>query len=548
MITLENILLLIVLGLLLLNIQTVVSAVIFLFQNLREVVVQTIRKEDIPSNTQTIIKPYETFLYAKGFKYLYTYEYNNMLEKNETLQYTLYFYNEDEHIHAFLNTTPMDGCLQALTITYTTLYEDYQIVSTYDCFAHNIKVPESVSLFDHYHGSFEKSLVSHVEDRKTKNENIQTEVFNEEGCFNYIQYQIDETFNIMTAENIIHKTNNGYKFNTSLAFLKYIKHTVTGYKHAAKALILNKQMAQEDPTQQPRQQFYYNSEMQAIAQQLDEKPIKASRQQKIKTFLYSGLAFILLFGLFGIPWSMLPLLIIILIVHELGHYFAMKYFGYQDTSIFFIPFFGAAAKGDKEYVTPFEEYIVSLAGPVPGIIIGAALIMLSIGNPELQENTWIKNYALFSIVINYFNLLPIFPLDGGKIVQSLLFTRYPKAQFYFFLLSLVVIIVAAIMLASPLLGLFAVFLFFAINHNYKTSLLIQSIMQEQSETPLKERILEKLSTNKMYENISLTKKSAMAKQTLKILRTQKPSILLMILGIGVYMFLLLLPFMGTFIL
>lgn len=547
MFTLENILLITIVGFILLNIQTIFSAIILFFENLQESVVESINDEEIPNETQNIVKPYRDFLESQGFSYLYAYQYNNMLERNNTPQHTLYFYNEEEHIHAFLDTTPIKGCLQPLTINYTTIYKNFKVVATYDCFAHNLKVPNSVTLFDHYHGSFEKALISHREDRKSLNEPIQTEVFSQEGCLNYSQYQIDEMFRLMQEENIIHPTANGYKFSLSIPFFKYVQKSIQGYKRAAKVVKLKQSTKQESASQTKQQLFYKNSDMVALEQQLNEKPIEKTREQKIQTFLISGLGFVLVFGLLGIPWATLPLLVLVLVVHELGHYFAMRYFNYEDTSIFFIPFFGAAAKGEKEQVTPFEEYIVFLAGPLPGIIIGVGLFIYLGGSSKLEESSWLQHYALFSIVLNYLNLLPIYPLDGGKIVQSLLFTRYPKAQFYFFLLSFVVIVLAAIILRSPLMGLFGAFLFFAINHNYKTSLLMQEIIKEASETPLKERILAKLSSGKMYEDIDLAKKSAMAKQALKILRTQRPSYLLMILGIGFYVLLLLLPFMTSFI-
>lgn len=547
MFTLENILLITIVGFILLNIQTILSAIILFFENLQESVVESINDEEIPNETQNIVKPYRDFLESQGFSYLYAYQYNNMLERNNTPQHTLYFYNEEEHIHAFLDTTPIKGCLQPLTINYTTIYKNFKVVATYDCFAHNLNVPNSVTLFDHYHGSFEKALISHREDRKSLNEPIQTEVFSQEGCLNYSQYQIDEMFRLMQEENIIHPTANGYKFSLSIPFFKYVQKSIQGYKRAAKVLKLKQSTKQESASQTKQQLFYKNSDMVALEQQLNEKPIEKTREQKIQTFLISGLGFVLVFGLLGIPWATLPLLVLVLVVHELGHYFAMRYFNYEDTSIFFIPFFGAAAKGEKEQVTPFEEYIVFLAGPLPGIIIGVGLFIYLGESSKLEESSWLQHYALFSIVLNYLNLLPIYPLDGGKIVQSLLFTRYPKAQFYFFLLSFVVIVLAAIILRSPLMGLFGAFLFFAINHNYKTSLLMQEIIKEASETPLKERILAKLSSGKMYEDIDLAKKSAMAKQALKILRTQRPSYLLMILGIGFYVLLLLLPFMTSFI-
>ena len=70
-------------------------------------------------------------------------------------------------------------------------------------------------------------------------------------------------------------------------------------------------------------------------------------------------------------------LIVILIIHELGHYLAMKIFKYEDLAIFFIPLLGAAARGSKEKASQKEKAIVLLAGPIPGIVIGIILFFLS---------------------------------------------------------------------------------------------------------------------------------------------------------------------------
>jgi Zn-dependent protease len=544
MLTPENLLLVIVIGFLLLNIQTIASAIILLFQNLREVTIEPVAESDVPEETYTIVKPYQELLKSKGFEQHYTYQYQNMLEKFETTQYGFYFYHPEKSVHAFVYTTPMPGCLQALTIEYTTIYENYNVVSTYDCFGHNMKAFESTSIFDHYHGSFEKAFESHLQDRHSETAEILTEPFNHEGCLSFIQHQTDASINAMLEENIMKTTQHGYKFNMSVPFFKHIHQSVKGYKRSAKALTLAKQTSSETLNTQTTQHFYKNSEMLALEQQLDEKPTPASREQKIRTFIVSGLAFVLVFGLIGIPWVLLPALLVILVIHELGHYYTMKFFGYQDTSIFFIPFFGAAAKGEKEHLRPFEEYIILLAGPLPGILIGIGIFIATLYNPELRSEAWLQQLALFFLIINYFNLLPIYPLDGGKIVQSLLFTHYPKMQFYFFLFSLFLIIMAALALESILLGLFGLLLFFNINQSHKTSILIQNIMREKSDTPVKQRILENLSNNQTFKEIPLVKKALMAKQALKILNTEKPSVLLSILGIGFYLVLLLLPFIG----
>jgi Zn-dependent protease len=60
------------------------------------------------------------------------------------------------------------------------------------------------------------------------------------------------------------------------------------------------------------------------------------------------------------PWQDLLILIGVLFLHELGHFAAMRSFGYENTSIFFLPFFGAATSGRKDHATLSEKVMVVL--------------------------------------------------------------------------------------------------------------------------------------------------------------------------------------------
>jgi cytochrome c-type biogenesis protein CcmH/NrfG/Zn-dependent protease len=124
----------------------------------------------------------------------------------------------------------------------------------------------------------------------------------------------------------------------------------------------------------------------------------------------------------------LLILIAVLLLHELGHFLAMRLCGYQDTSIFFLPFFGAAAIGQKHNATLTEKVWVLLAGPMPGLLLGVGLLFLN-GNNSYSD--WLGEASIMLIVLNLFNLLPIYPLDGGKIVNLLWFSRYPYTDLLF---------------------------------------------------------------------------------------------------------------------
>jgi Zn-dependent protease len=110
----------------------------------------------------------------------------------------------------------------------------------------------------------------------------------------------------------------------------------------------------------------------------------------------------------------------ILFFHELGHYAAMRLFNYRNVRMFFIPFFGAAVSGRHHNVSGSRKAIVSLMGPIPGIVVGAALggYAVHAGNDVLADA------AGLIVVINGFNLLPFLPLDGGNFWHAVLFSRH----------------------------------------------------------------------------------------------------------------------------
>jgi len=126
---------------------------------------------------------------------------------------------------------------------------------------------------------------------------------------------------------------------------------------------------------------------------------------------------------FGIEFA--AVIVVVLLLHELGHFTAMKVFGYRNLNILFTPPFGAVATGTKEDATPAQELVVLFAGPLPGIILGYLLFYSGI---TLVSESFTTQLITFILFINYLNLVPIAPLDGGRIFNLVFISRYPKIQ------------------------------------------------------------------------------------------------------------------------
>lgn len=140
---------------------------------------------------------------------------------------------------------------------------------------------------------------------------------------------------------------------------------------------------------------------------------------------------------FNQNWTLVLILTLVVVFHELGHFFAMKIFNYTDLGIFFIPLVGAFASGTKKEVSQLQSSIILMAGPVPGIIAGL-LIQLSLHYfpPDPEYAMLLRSTSWILILLNLLNLLPIYPLDGGQLLHRLFLDDSQVISKAFLLLSI----------------------------------------------------------------------------------------------------------------
>ncbi|MDP9229965.1 MAG: site-2 protease family protein [Bacteroidota bacterium] len=134
---------------------------------------------------------------------------------------------------------------------------------------------------------------------------------------------------------------------------------------------------------------------------------------------------------FNQNWLLVIILTAVVIFHELGHFFAMKLYDYKDLGIFFIPLMGAYVSGTKHEISQKQSAIVLLAGPVPGIIVGVILHWLA----GYYDTYLLEKIAWILIYLNILNLLPVYPLDGGQLLNRLFFDDYKIIGKIFIVLS-----------------------------------------------------------------------------------------------------------------
>jgi stage IV sporulation protein FB len=193
------------------------------------------------------------------------------------------------------------------------------------------------------------------------------------------------------------------------------------------------------------------------------KPELQNNESMLPKLLFSLALFVLAYYVFFDKDLMkMVILVAVLLIHEMGHFLAMKYFRYTEVKMFFIPLLGALVTGEKHEVSQRQRAIILLAGPVPGIVIGAVIYYFGIqtGNRELLST------ASIFIFLNAANLLPLTPLDGGKLIETLFFNNQVFVSNMFTAVSAAIITVIAIKYEMYTLLLLPFFMLSGIRQQY----------------------------------------------------------------------------------
>ncbi len=494
---------------------------------------------ELPEYLETLLLDIDIRLQKLGFSLSHLHLLDSLLVSNFNQQWNIVYFNEDNNCYANVIISPLPDIHEPVKVEFNNIFSDKSRLTTPNGTQCDVidEVP-NVILNDPFAPTLQEQYTAHAE--KLQNLNRKSIQLNPH---DYLANEIRGSNEYLTSliEKALLKSQD--QTTWQLRLLPAIKHALKTLRGVKKLKALKA------------------AQSKAVGAG-DIKPVEIPIEAEVNAYLHleevlnpkgSGLGWKLMvfvvglaigIAIFGTAFSFGAALFIIgaFIVHELGHYIAMLIFGYRDMQILILPF-GAATLGEKTDATVLQKAVVFLSGPALGLIVGT-LCMIAGTRTEIKPLFF---GGIFSVVLSYLNLLPIVPLDGGRVFEVALFSKVPVLKSVFLVISLSIMAIAAIILRDPFLIFFAISMAIGL----RSQLLVNSAhsktkkrIKTQQIQPDKESILREifqLLKQKSFAAFPFIKKYQISKNLITELMQESPGLTDTIVSLALYFLVIILP-------
>lgn len=175
------------------------------------------------------------------------------------------------------------------------------------------------------------------------------------------------------------------------------------------------------------------------------------------------------------PFSIISFVLCVFL-HELGHYFVSALLGYKLNKITFMPFGASLSGTENAFFSTKHETMVALAGPLVNLILLTFCLALFWCFPYFY--IFLEDFYFANLITFIFNLLPVYPLDGGRVLYAFFKRKgntkkaYKKTKIVGFVISMllfVLFVITSFYSINYTLGVTSIFLIVGLFFEDKSS-------------------------------------------------------------------------------
>lgn len=401
-------------------------------------------RADVPSYLLELFGIYEQQLAALGFEFYHCQLWDEPFVSPHSKRWNLVSFNSDNECYACITTSLLPEPHDPAKVEFITFFADHSKLITTNGVSHGVvgEIPNTI-LIDPYAETLEEQYKAHIERLQELAGQKSPIVLKPQEYLDSEIEAADAYIDSLRTRGIVKAADEDTHQLLLIPVLYQAHKSLKGLRKANQMRARRRKLP--STSRVPHVEIPVEAEVEAFERiRHSTKSGKTGLLGKMLVFLITLLLF---WAVFGFTFSFAPVLflIVVLLIHELGHYLAMVLFGFRDRQILFLPF-GAATLGSSRQTTALQRVVVYLMGPAPGIALGACLMLFS-----KTRGDFFSQFGILLFILNYLNLLPIVPLDGGRVFELALFSRVSFLKNVFLIFSTALFVLGGLYLADPIL-------------------------------------------------------------------------------------------------
>jgi len=492
--------------------------------------------QELPEYLRGIFDTYRLQLERLGFRFSHAQMFDNLLVSAFSRQWNMVFFN-DNNSYANITISALPEPYEAAKVEFLSIFTDGKKLVTVNGAAHNIigEIPNT-TIVDPYAVTLEEQLNAHIE--KLDSPGRRTVTLTPADFLAGELETADAYFDWLSHHGYL-KSYDAQLWRLRLSgTMRYAFKSIRGLRKLMRLRAAQRKNIAAEHVDVP-----IEVEVEAFLR-LEEvlNPSDSGFGWKLMVALVSAALAIGAFGV-ALSFEIALWLVAALFVHELGHYIGMAIFRFADRQILFLPFIGAATLGTNTDATALQRAVVYVLGPAVGLVAGSACLIAGI-RFEMES---LKFCGAVFLILNYLNLLPIVPLDGGRLFEVALFARVPVLKSTFYIMSVVLLATGAIVLRDPIVAVIALFMLAGargqILLNVAQSRLSKQVKTEQIERSRQTLLPIVLRTlkEKRFARLPFARRFAIGRNLVNNLLQRPPDAAEIILSLVLYMVVISLP-------